>query len=85
MEGMATGIPVVASDHAGLPELVIDEKTGLQVPSRNSEALKYAVIRLYKNADIVKKISLGGRLMVEKEHDLNSQVKKTEDLYRQLI
>lgn len=85
VEGMATGIPVIASNHAGLPELVINEETGLQVPTRNSDALKHAVMRLYKNADLVKKVSLGGRLMVEKEHDLNSQVKKTEDLYRQLI
>lgn len=85
VEGMATGIPVIASNHAGLPELVINEETGLQVPSRNSDALKDAVIRLYKNEDLVQKISLGGRLMVEKEHDINRQIKKTEDLYRQLI
>ncbi|MDZ7682585.1 MAG: glycosyltransferase [Fodinibius sp.] len=33
VEGMATGIPVIASDHAGLPELVDDEKTGSARPN----------------------------------------------------
>jgi glycosyltransferase involved in cell wall biosynthesis len=85
VEGMATGIPVIASDHAGLPELVIDEMTGLQVPTRNSDALKRAVIKLYENPELAEKISEGGRRMVEREHDLSKQVKKTEQLYSHLI
>jgi|SRR6056297_152892 len=85
VEGMATGIPVIASDHAGLPELVIDEVTGLQVPTRNSDALKHAVIKLNKNPELAEKVSKGGRQMVEKEHDLSKQVRKTEQLYSRLI
>lgn len=85
VEGMATGIPAIASDHAGLPELVINEQTGLQVPERDSKAISEAILKLVKNPDLVKKVSLNGRKEVEKEHNINSQVKKTEDLYKELI
>ena len=85
VEGMATGIPVIATNHAGLPELVIDEETGLQVPTRDPDSLKKAVIKLYEQPELAKKVSAGGRKIVEKEHDLRKQVQKTEQLYRSLI
>lgn len=85
VEGMATGIPVVASEHAGLPELVKNEETGMLIPTRNSEAIKKAVIKLYENSTLASKISKHGRLEVENEHNLSIQVNKTEALYKTLI
>ncbi|MEX0661973.1 MAG: glycosyltransferase [Balneolaceae bacterium] len=85
VEGMATGIPAIASDHAGLPELIKDGETGLQVPERDANAIKEAIIKLVKNPEFVKKISLNGRKIVEKEHNLKTQVKKMEDLYKLLL
>lgn len=85
VEGMATGIPAIASDHAGLPELIKDGETGLQVPERNSTAIKDAIVKLVENPDLVKKLSLNGRKIVEREHNIKTQVRKTEDLYRSLL
>lgn len=85
VEGMATGIPVIASNHAGLPELVKNEDTGMLVPTRDSEALKNAVIKLCENPDLSSAISKGGRKIVEQEHDINLQVRKTEELYNRLL
>jgi colanic acid/amylovoran biosynthesis glycosyltransferase len=39
MEAMACGIPVIASQHSGIPELVIDGQTGYAVPERDFNAL----------------------------------------------
>jgi len=85
VEGMATGIPVIASEHAGLPELIKHEDTGMLTPTRNSDAIMNAVLKLYKNPALVSKVSESGRAEVEKEHDISKQVKKTEALYEQLI
>lgn len=85
VEGMATGIPVIASDHAGLPELVIHEETGLQVPEKDPAAIGDAIKKLIRQPELVKSLSRKGRLKVEEEHDISKQAKKTEDLYRNLI
>lgn len=85
VEGMATGIPVIASTHAGLPELVKDKETGLLIPERDSEAIKNAVLELINTPSLVKKVSFNGRKEVEKEHNIKIQVKKTEELYKKLI
>lgn len=85
VEGMATGIPVIATDHAGLPELINDEETGLQVPEKDPKAIGNAIKKLIDHPELVKKLSRNGRLKAEEEHDITKQAKKTEDLYRHLI
>lgn len=85
VEGMATGIPVIASEHAGLPELIKNGKTGLLVPTRDSDAIIRAVLNLTQNPDLAKKVSMGGREQVVTDHNLKLQVKKTEELYENLI
>jgi len=85
VEGMATGIPAIASSHAGLPELVKNEETGLLVPERNPEAIRDAILKLVEHPELVEKISLKGRKEVEKEHNIKTQVQKTENLYKKLI
>jgi len=85
VEGLSTGIPVIATDHAGLPEIVKDHQTGIQVPERNPESICRAVMELLNNDSLVRKISKNGREMVEQEHDIKKQVKKIEDLYTSLL
>lgn len=85
VEGMATGIPTIASDHAGLPELIENGETGFQVPERDSTAIKDAILKLVKNPNLVKKVSLNGRKIVEREHNIKTQVQKTEELYGTLL
>jgi glycosyltransferase involved in cell wall biosynthesis len=85
VEGMATGIPVIASDHAGLPELVDDQETGLLVPQRDADALAQAVDQYLSNPEIVPAISKNGRERVEQEHHINKQVQKAEDWYKSVL
>jgi glycogen(starch) synthase len=46
LEGMARGVPIVASDTGGLAEIVDNERTGLKVPPDNSVELSAALRRL---------------------------------------
>jgi glycosyltransferase involved in cell wall biosynthesis len=85
VEGMATGIPVITSDHSGLPELIKDHESGLQVPQRDSEALCNAIQTYLDNPSLVAEVSIGGGERVEQEHDINKQVRKAEKWYQQLL
>jgi glycosyltransferase involved in cell wall biosynthesis len=46
LEPMAHGIPVIASNAGGLPEVVVDGETGLLVPPGDEAALEAALRRL---------------------------------------
>ncbi|SHK30200.1 glycosyltransferase [Rhodothermus profundi] len=81
IEGLASGIPVVATQHAGIPELIVPEKTGLLVAERDAEALAVAIKRLLETPALVEHLSRAGRAAVEAQHSLTRMVRDTEAVY----
>ncbi|MGO9020343.1 MAG: glycosyltransferase family 4 protein [Syntrophobacteraceae bacterium] len=46
IEAMAAGCPVISTNHAAIPETVIDGETGILIPPRDSGALAEAILTL---------------------------------------
>ncbi len=57
IEAMAMEKPVIATNAGGLPEIIIDGKTGLLVEPRNVEAVANAIDKILDNDEL--RISLG--------------------------
>lgn len=49
IEAQLAGKPVVASKVGGVPEMIVDEETGLLVPAKSPRALADAIIRLHRD------------------------------------
>ena len=84
-EAMATGLPVVSTYHAGIPELVIDKKTGFLVPEKDVEGLVDRLEYLIAHPEIWEKLGSEGREVVEEKFNLSKQVRKLEKIYQSLI
>jgi glycosyltransferase involved in cell wall biosynthesis len=61
LEGMAAGLPVVASARGGFIECVEEGKTGFLVPPGDSEALAEAISALAEDRDLRKRLGQAGR------------------------
>ncbi|HEX2529686.1 MAG TPA: glycosyltransferase family 4 protein [Geminicoccus sp.] len=61
-EAMASGLPVVASGHGGLLDLVDDGTTGLLVPPGDPEALARAIARLLDDPARTHSLGQAGRV-----------------------
>lgn len=70
IEAMSSGVPIVASNISGIPELVLDEGTGLLVPPRDAAALADALERYYRDPSMRRRLGRSGREKVVKEFDL---------------
>jgi colanic acid/amylovoran biosynthesis glycosyltransferase len=70
IEAMSSGVPVIASNLSGIPELVIHEKTGLLTPPRDSAAVTNALERYYHDPALRKQLGHSGRQKVTQEFDL---------------
>jgi len=57
LEAMASGVPVVASEIGGIPDIIENNVNGLLVPPKDEEKLKDALILLLDNPEICEKFS----------------------------
>jgi glycosyltransferase involved in cell wall biosynthesis len=85
LESMAMGLPVVATNVGGNPEMVRDGETGVLVPPRDPEALSQAMIRFLESPTLSHQLGQAGREWVSRNFSIESAVRKTEQLYLRLL
>ena len=77
IEAMACGLPVVATDNGGIPEL-LDGGAGLIVPEYDVEALTVAMARLMDDVALHAEVIAKARQRIESEYDLKAIVDRLE-------
>lgn len=86
LEASATGLPVVATDVGGNPEVVLDGVTGYLVPPKDPEALARAMLRIMDlSAEQRSAMSSAARNRIVAEFSLDHVVDLWEHLYRELL
>lgn len=68
IEAMASGLPVVTSDHAGTSELITHGQDGLIVPAGDAVALAQALERLIDQPELRAALGTAGRNRVQDGH-----------------
>jgi colanic acid/amylovoran biosynthesis glycosyltransferase len=81
MEALASGLPVVAPDITGIPELVIDGQTGFLFPEGSLEQATNAVAKLVKGPDLRSQIGFQGRKKVINEYNSRVNVGQLAKLF----
>lgn len=84
VEASACGIPIVATNVGGLPEVVDDGVSGIIVPPKNAEQVAFALEKLIADKGLRDKMGINGREKVEKQYDWQNNVNQMVSLYRKL-
>jgi glycosyltransferase involved in cell wall biosynthesis len=85
LEAMASGVPVVAADLGGLPEIVRDGETGVTFPSGDVTALAAALTRLDASPEEARRLGVRGREVVEEEYSLDRQAETMLSIFREVM
>lgn len=85
VEAQAMGLPVVASNHAGIPQAVIHGETGFLTAERDIAGLAESILRLLGDPELWQRFSLNGREHIEKNFNLDKQTKILESLYESVL
>ena len=83
IEGNYYGMPVIASDRGGIPEIINTLKGGISYNSENSDELKKAIIKL-SNRRLYGKFreSIMNNMY---NYDISEQVKNFTSIYKKLL
>jgi glycosyltransferase involved in cell wall biosynthesis len=83
-EAMGCGVPVVASDAGGLPEVVEDGVTGRVVPKGDSEALADAIAGLLADDALRARMGAAAVERARRLFDWDLAAERFEAVYREM-
>ena len=85
IEAMELGLPIVASNVGGIPDVVIDGESGILVPEKDPEALADAFKRLEENPSLIEKLLVGARKRINECFTWNGIIERQIDVYNKVI
>ncbi|MBD6617958.1 colanic acid biosynthesis glycosyltransferase WcaL [Komarekiella sp. 'clone 1'] len=84
-EAMLMTLPVIATRHGGIPELVQDGISGFLVPERDADAIAEKLSYLIEHPEIWSQMGQAGRTYVESNYDINKLNDELIQIYRQIL
>jgi glycosyltransferase involved in cell wall biosynthesis len=81
LEAMASARPIVATRVGGMREAIVSERSGILVPSGNSEDLAAAMIRIMEDRRLAAKLGAAAREVVLTRYRVTDMVRQTSAIY----
>ena len=85
LEAMATGLPVFATEHGGIPEAIEHGVSGVLVPERDEFTLVEMLLGTVQDPGLLSRIAQSGAGAVRKNFDLSRQAQRLEEIYLRAI
>jgi colanic acid/amylovoran biosynthesis glycosyltransferase len=85
LEAMATGLPVLATQHGGIPEAVTDGVSGVLVPENEGAALTEALRNLINNPASLAGLGTAGRQSVADKFSAAARIADLEAIYAEVV
>jgi colanic acid/amylovoran biosynthesis glycosyltransferase len=84
LEAMAHGLPVISTQHSGIPEAVTHGKTGLLIENSNSEELAAAITSLAGSPSLRSRLGSSARQEIIDRFSVTACVRALEDAYEEV-
>ena len=85
IEAMELGLPIVASNVGGIPDVVVDGESGILVPEKNPAALADAFKRLEADPTLIQKLLAGARKRIEECFTWDGIIERQIEVYKRLL
>ncbi len=85
VESLLCGVPVVATNVGGLPDLIRDGETGWLVPPKNPEALARAIVDALRDEGEVRRRTIEGQKLVRELFDVERTARGVAEIYDEIL
>jgi colanic acid/amylovoran biosynthesis glycosyltransferase len=85
LEAMASGLPIFATQHGGIPEAIESGVSGILVLERDDDALGRAILDATQDRYLLSRLARNGADAVARKFDQRRQARQIEELYLRLM
>ena len=85
IEAMELGLPIVASNVGGIPDVVVDGESGILVPEKNPVALADAFKRLATDSSLTEHLLAGARKRISECFTWDGIIERQVEVYKKVI
>ena len=80
LEASASGLPIVSTFHAGIPDVILNQKTGLLIEENDIEGMAEMMLKLYVNRELAQEYGKSGRKFILENFSLKAHLKIISEL-----
>lgn len=80
MEAALAGLPVISTIHAGIPDVIEHEKTGLLSNEHDIDGMAKNIIRILEDTSLAKKLGANAKKIHKENFSMDNHIKTIEDL-----
>ncbi|WP_243295676.1 glycosyltransferase family 4 protein [Geothrix mesophila] len=85
VEPMLAGVPTIASNVGGLPEVVVDEVTGWLTPTRNPQSLSRIIRKAMDSKQLRDIVATAGQAQASRMFNVTLTSRQIHEIYAQLL
>jgi glycosyltransferase involved in cell wall biosynthesis len=82
LEAMAAGLPVIATNAGGVPEIITDDQNGVLLPPAEAAVLSREISALAADAPRRRRLGDCARITVKERFALEDIIERTEEVYK---
>lgn len=80
LEASAAGLPVISTRHAGILDVIIDQKTGLLVEEHDVEGMSTAMLYVLESPEVPKEMGVEGKRNISINYSMNRHIKMLDSV-----
>jgi len=85
IQAAACGLPVIATEHGGIPEVVQHQQTGLLVPEKDVDSLYESMKKLHLDKRLTLKLGAEGLALVQADYDIKKISGQLQNIYQRIL
>jgi glycosyltransferase involved in cell wall biosynthesis len=80
LEASVSGLPVVSTYHAGIPDVIVHNKTGLLSEEHDVETMSKHMLQLLDDIDLAKQLGRAGKKLIKQNFSMDRHIDKLQEV-----
>lgn len=81
LEASVSGLPIIATRHAGIPDVIVHEKTGLLCEEHDVTGMAQNMLKLLEDMNFAKQLGTAGKQHILEHYSMKRHIETLDDIF----